>query len=155
MRQREEGFTLVETLVTLMIISILILLPLLSINRVIHLIETEIFFRELNSNVTMIQSHAILTGKNTAVEFVPKKNIIRFKVFDQSYPSGHPLNQEIKLEESNLEFYGSKYQSIYFLGNTGNVSVTDNNWRVFFKNRDNLYEFVLKLGSGRFEVRKK
>ncbi|MDN6162457.1 MAG: hypothetical protein L0I79_06760 [Atopostipes sp.] len=145
---------MVETLITLLISSFLIFLPVLSISQVVHSVETDLFFRELNSNIKMMQSHAVLEGENTSIEFIPKQNSIRFKVFSKDYSANHPLNRTIELEETNFTFYGDKYLSFYFAANTGNLSVTDNHWRVRFKGKKALYELVFKLGSGRFEVKK-
>lgn len=154
MINKEDGFTLVESLITLLITSLLIFLPILSIDQMIHSIEVDMFFRELSSNITLMQNHAILAGENTAIEFVPRANLIRFKAYDGGYDSNHPLNRELVLDDSICKFYGNEYQTIYFKGNTGNISVAFDRWRIKFETDKALYELVFKIGSGRFDIRK-
>lgn len=154
LRKNEAGFTLVESLITLFISSLLIILPVLSIDQLIDTIEIDMFFRELSSNISLMQNHAILSGENTIVEFIPRENKIKFKIYDGSYDSNHPLNHEITLSDSICSFYGNDHQTIYFQSDTGNISVAFNRWRVKFKTKNGLYELVFKLGSGRFDIRK-
>lgn len=154
MNNKEDGFTLVESLITLLITSLLIFLPILSIDRLIHSIEVDMFFRELSSNITLMQNHAILTGESTAIEFVPRTNLIKFKAYDGSYNSDHPLNRELLLDDSICKFYGNETQIVYFKANTGNISVLYDRWRIKFETNKVLYELVFKIGSGRFDIRK-
>lgn len=155
MEDKESGFTLVETLITLVILSFLIFLPLLSIDQAIHSVKADLFFRELSSNITMMQNHAILNGENTVVKFVPRDHTIQFEVYTKDYQTTHPLNREMTLKGEDYEFFGKKYLSFYFAANTGSITVTDHHWRVRFKMKEELYELVFKLGSGRFEIKKR
>ena len=151
--KQEKGFTLVETLITLLITSLLILLPSLSISKMTRSIEIDLFFRELSSHITMMQNHAILSNETTKVEFSPKMNIIRFKV-NNGYGLVHPLDGEISLDGRGCKFYGEEFQAVEFKKNTGNISVLAGYWRIKFETNKGLYELVFKLGSGRFDIRK-
>lgn len=153
MIEQEEGFTLVETLITLFITSFLILLPSLSIGQMASSIETDLFFRELSSQITLIQNHAILANETTRVEFSPTRNCIRFKV-NNGYGAVHPLDDEISLEGSPCKFSTEKFQAVEFKKTTGNIAILTDSWRIKFATDKGLYELVFKLGSGRFDIRK-
>ncbi|MDN6196301.1 MAG: type II secretion system GspH family protein [Atopostipes suicloacalis] len=155
MKGKEDGFTLVETLISLLIVSFLILLPVLSIKDTLQSIEVDLFFRELTSNITLMQNHAILMGESTSIDFVPSKKLIRFSVHDGKNTESSPLNREMNLDDSICRYYGNASQKVYFKANTGNISVVYNRWKIKFKTVNNLYELVFRLGSGRFEIRKK
>ena len=153
MREQEEGFTLVETLITLLISSFLIFLPTLSMSEMTRSIETDLFFRELSSQITMMQNHAILMNETTRVEFSPRQNVIRFKI-NNGFGEAHPLNREISLEDYTCEFLSSNLQVIEFKRKSGNIAVLAGNWRIKFTTDIGTYELVFKLGSGRFDIRK-
>lgn len=152
----EAGFTLLETLLTLMIASILILLPLLSIDRVIESVQIDLFFRELTSNLTLMQNHAILVGDRTVANFSPSENQIKFRVQDADRFSRHVLDSELYLEKGLYELHGKDYHTVEFLLDTGNVSIKKNDkWTTTFDTSKGQYQLVFQLGSGRFDVKKK
>lgn len=153
--RKEAGFTLIETLITLLLTSLLIFMPILSIDKITESIQIDLFFRELSSTITMMQNHAILTGDRTTVEFIPGNNLIKFKVYNADYNSNHPLNSEIYLEEGLYEIYGNGYNRVTFHGYTGNIAVFDQKWTTNFNTSKGLYRVVFQLGSGRFDIRKK
>lgn len=150
----EKGFTLVETLITLLIAAFLLLLPVLSLQQTIRNTAVDMFFRELSSNITLMQNHAILAGENTMVEFAPRANVIRFKVLNADSGSNHPLDREISLAESPCEFVGTEFQTVYFKRDTGNIAMMYDRWRIKFQTDVGVYELVFKIGSGRFDIRK-
>lgn len=152
-KREEDGFTLVETLITLLVASFLILLPSLSISQMTSSVEVDLFFRELSSQITLIQNHAILANETTRVEFSPTRNCIRFKV-NNGYGAVHPLDREISLDGRACKFYTKIFQAVEFKNSTGNIAVLTDNWRIRFITDKGLYELVFKLGSGRFDIRK-
>lgn len=153
--QAEEGFTLVELLIVLLIVSFLTFLPALSIQQTIERTAVDMFFRELSSQITLMQNHAILAGERTAVEFAPNAKVIRFKVIGSNNSSHQPLNREISLADGPCQFSEPGYQTVYFKKDTGNISMVNNSrWRIKFKTELGAYEIVFKLGSGRFDIRK-
>lgn len=151
--QKESGFTLIETLLTLFVASLLIFIPVLSIEKITESIEIDLFFRELSSNITLMQNHAILTGHKTVVEFVPRDNLIRFREDRGSESSTHLKYREIPLQEGLYEFYGDDYGEVAFNGYTGNI-ISKNGWTTYIKTSKGLYKLVFWLGSGRFEIQK-
>lgn len=151
----DDGFTLVELLITLLIISLLIFIPVLSIDKVIDTVQVDLFFRELSSNITLMQNHSILTGERTTVEFYPGEKIIKFRVYDESKSLEHPLNNEMFLKEGLYELLGNRYERVTFHGTTGNITIYNHGWRFNFITSQGAYELVFQLGSGRFDIRKK
>lgn len=153
--KNEEGFTLIETLITLFITSVFFLMPILAFDQVIENMKVALFFRELSSNITLMQNHAILSGKKTVIEFVPQENIIRFKEYDVDESANHPINRELYLEEGIYELQSPSYRQIIFHGETGNIAVSNHRWRTAFITGNGSYELVFQLGSGRFDIRKR
>src|SRR5699024_10630316 len=78
----EKGFTLLETILVLMITSSLLLFPVLSIENVTESIQIDLFFRELTSKITNMQSYAILRDQTTDIQFNPEENTIKFRIVD-------------------------------------------------------------------------
>lgn len=150
----ENGFTLIESLICLVIAFFIISLPVLSIKNTLDTIKIDLFFRELSSNITMMQNHAIINEETTSIQFIPTRDLIRFKVEAKDTSKNECLNQEIQLDESFCELLGNGLQVIYFRAKTGN------SWELFpenliqFKTAKGLYKLVFRLGSGRFEIRK-
>lgn len=154
MTNREEsGFTLMETLLTLFVASLLIFMPVLSIEKITERIQIDLFFRELTSNITLMQNQAILTGRKLVVEFVPKENLIRFTEDKMSVESVHLTYKEMPLKKDLYEFYGNDYGEVVFNGHTGNIT-SKNGWTTYIMTSQGLYKLVFWLGSGRFEIQK-
>lgn len=151
--QKEAGFTLIETLITLLIVSLLMLMPVLSIEKITESIQIDLFFRELSSNITLMQNHAILTGEKMVIEFVPRDNLIRFKEDTGNLGTTHPLYREMILQEGLYELNGNYYGQVAFFEYTGNIS-SKNGWTTHIKTSKGLYKLVFWLGSGRFEIQK-
>lgn len=150
----DHGFTLLETLITLLIVSMLFAFPVLSIQQMLEKIEVELFFRELSANITMMQNHAILTGERTQVIILPTQQTIRFRL-------GANMNTrreivEIDLPEDVTRFNGTR-QSVYsFARYSGNVhNSNEASWTTTFNTVKGDYELVFMIGSGRHEIRKK
>lgn len=152
-KNREAGYTLIETLLTLFVASLLIFLPVLSIDKITESIQIDLFFRELTSNITLMQNHAILTGDKMEVEFIPKENLIRFKEDKRNVDSTNLTYKEMHLQEGLYEFWGTDYGQVAFTGHTGNIT-SKNGWTTYIMTSQGLYKIVFWLGSGRFEIQK-
>lgn len=151
--EKEAGFTLIETLVTLFVASLLILMPFISIEKVTESVQIDLFFRELASNITLMQNHAILAGEKMIIEFIPQNNMIRFKNKAAVNDTAHPLYREMYLQEGIYEFIDESYGQVSFYEYTGNIS-SRGGWTTYFKTSKGLYKLVFWLGSGRFEIQK-
>lgn len=145
----ESGFTLIETVVVLFITGVLIVLPILSIDKMIESIQIELFFRELSSSVTMMQNHTILTGELSIITFAPSDvDTIRFRVSDHS---DHPYNRDIVLDSPYYSLMTKGVESFKFHRESGNIS----SFRTIkFDTTQGQYDYTYLLGSGRFDFKK-
>ena len=149
MNTKEAGFTLIESILILMITASLILVPILSVNKMIESIQTDLFFRELTSNITLMQNHSILNGETTSVQFVPGDvDQVRFRVNKQTR---HPLNRELYFENDLYQLRGRRYSDFSFSRDTGNISQANTR---SFRTIKGDYVLIYWLGSGRFEIEK-
>lgn len=146
----ESGFTLIETTIMLLVISFMMLIPIISVDKMTEKVQIDSFFRELSSNITMMQTHTVLNGETTEVKFIKSTgiNYIDFKVFGQP---NHPLNRRMIVDSPYYAFESLKIQEFHFKRETGNISASD---IVRFKTTDGDYNLVYWLGSGRFEIRR-
>ena len=144
----EDGFTLVETLIVLLVSSVLILMPTLSIGQLMEEMEINFFFRELTSNLTLMQNQSIMGGHGTKVSFygTKQKDHILFVV-----NSGHPLNREMVLDRPYYRLAENKPIEFRFKGGTGNITSSNT---VKFSSTQGQYKLTYLLGSGRFDIKK-
>src|SRR5690625_2782626 len=93
----EDGFTLLESLVVLMIASLFLLIPILSLQQATERVQIELFFRDLTSQITLMQNHAMLAGQPTKITFIPARDTISFRVMDLENieVDDHPINRDI------------------------------------------------------------
>ncbi len=148
MEKNESGFVLIELTVVLLIVSIMILIPTLSIDKMIESTQVDSFFQELSANVTLMQNHAILNDEATQVQFYKgsKGDVIDFKVIGSSE---HPLNRKMVLDSEHYSL-STSLADFRFLKGTGNISKSGT---VNFNTSKGSYSFTYWLGSGRFEIR--
>lgn len=146
----ESGFVLIETVFLLFVISMMTLIPVLSIDKMIASAQVDAFFRELTSNITLMQNHAILNNERTNVEFLKGQeandNRIEFKV---SGYGEHPLNRTMVLDSPYYAFGTGRYFSFSFLKGSGNISDSKT---IEFLTAKGRYTLTYWLGSGRFEI---
>lgn len=151
MKIKEDGFTLIETLLVLMITSILLLFPILSIQRVIERTQIDLFFRELTSKITQMQTHAILHNQTTDVQFYPQNNMIRFRIIDTN-AQDDILGETWEIDSPYYELSGKDTKEFAFKKGTGNITKSN---RIDINTTKGKYELVYLMGSGRFEIRKR
>jgi len=146
--KKQAGFTLLESLLILIISAGLLLLPTLSIDQVTDSIQIDLFFRELTSKITMMHNHTLLHNEKTSVQFAPSNELIRFRVAGDST---HSLNTEISLADKPYTLEIRNYHEFSFKADTGNVSGSDT---IRFNTTEGNYRLTYLLGSGRFYVQK-
>lgn len=146
----EDGFTLVETLLVLFIVSCTFLIPVLAIDKMIEQTTVDLFFRELTGNITMAHTHAVVNGDPTKVEFRRRTDFddVNFTVMQQP---DHPLNKQLILNKDYYYFHNRNQTIITFKRYTGNISGSVN---IRFGSVNGDYRLTYWLGSGRFEITK-
>lgn len=150
MRKQEAGFTLVETVLMLLVISLITVIPVLSVDKMIESAEIELFFQELSSNITLMQNHAILNNEATKVHFI-QQNDREFIDFQVVQKTNHPLNKRMLVDSPYYHFRGKGSKDFYFSKGTGNISGSSS---FSFWTTKGDYRFTYWLGSGRFEIKK-
>ncbi|WP_080146834.1 competence type IV pilus minor pilin ComGD [Marinilactibacillus piezotolerans] len=139
-----EGFTLIETLLVLALISIMMLLPIIPYDHLKTTMEEDLFFEDVAASITRIQHHAVLNGETTVLTVRPQARDLSFRVIGQLESE---LNQTIELPEHMDILGGAKvYRFRGFSGNQGNLNI------VRFKTKNGFIVLKFKLGSGRFEL---
>src|SRR5699024_9520699 len=151
LKVEENGFTLLETLLVLIITSSLLLFPVLSIKNVTETIQIDLFFRELTSKITNMQAHAILHDKTTDIQFYPENNTIYFRVMDAEKQDEY-LKKTWKLNNPYYRLSGTSIKEFSFKKGTGNITKSD---RIYIHTTQGEYELVYLMGSGRFEIRQR
>jgi len=142
-----DGFTLLETLVVLFLVSILVGFPILSVQKAQESVRIKLFIEELSSGITLIQNHAIMNGEATTFQVKSSSDNIHFRIYGK--PS-HPLNFTISPPEEVQLIGGTK--RYIFKSHSGNIG----KYETFSINTsEGVYDFVFQMGSGRFYVRKK
>lgn len=134
---KEYGFTLVEMLIALMIISILILLIVPAIFNLMEQQEINDFFNTLDADVLYIQNEALGTRKNVQIIFhkdyymlihaSEKKEVIR------DYPAHltHDMNGQILFSNSGTVMQPTTLR---------------------FKGKNKTYKMIFPLGKGRHYI---
>ncbi len=143
----EKGFTLVETIITLSILSILLLLPFISFpSTLTNDSQAALTAKQLKEDLLLAQHVAMSTGKQTffRIDNAKKEYVIRFTITDiyleRAYSSEDMFIELITLEQSSLSFLanGHPSRSGSFILHVG----------------DSRYRFTIYLGKGMIHYRK-
>lgn len=149
MINNEEGFTLLETLLVLMVVSMLLSFPVIKINDALQTIQIDLFFRELSAKMTQYQTHAMLSGQDVEIRFIPGTQEIYFNKREEGTET--LLEEEIwKLNSPYYELTKGAAKRITFKEYTGNIT---NAGYVPFKTVEGRYRLYHQMGSGRFDIR--
>src|SRR5699024_4016362 len=151
MKMNEDGFTLIETLLVLMITSILLLFPVLSIQRVIESKQLDLYFRELTPKITQRQTHAILHNQTTDIKFNPQTNMVYFRI-DEYTIQDNNLGETWENDSPYYDLSRTDTKEFAFKKGTGNITKSN---RIDINTTKGKYELVYLMGSGRFEIRKR
>jgi type IV fimbrial biogenesis protein FimT len=146
---KNSGFSLIELITVLGIISIVSAIAIPSVMKVLPNYRLKAAVRDLYSNMQEARMVAVKTNQNVLIEFfvgvyAPKGNIGSYRVFvDKSAPSGAYDGGDDILVQTNMP----KNVSLYFNNFTGNTAgytsqslPWSNNWgSVEFRNSNSRY----------------
>lgn len=141
MIMNEKGFTLIETLIALSILSILLLLPMITLpNFSANSYEAPLSAKQLKEDLLLAQHLAMSTGRQTFVRIdnTNRKYVIRFSALDV-YLERPYINEQMFIELVTLE-----QSSISFLEN-GHPSQSGS---FILKMGDQHFRFTIYLGKG-------
>lgn len=144
-RNERGALTLIESVIVLMLISMLLLIPTITFQPYQDKIEIDLFIEEVNNNITLMQNHAVFNGQPTEIRVLAEANQIQFYVQGQDH---HPLNSIVYPPEQVTILSTRRYRFKAQSGNIGRLG------RARFQTDEGIYEFVFQLGSGRFYVQK-
>ena len=143
---QDKGFTLIEVLLVLSVVSLLATVPVMQFTQLKKETETQLFFEQLRSSITLIQSEAILNHQWTSMEVYPSNRLILFEV-EGAENTSHPANHVLHLPESISLLGKSKVYSFSAgSGNLGNINELN------FETIHGRKTLSFKMGSGRFEI---
>lgn len=141
----ENGFTLIELMVVCFVMMIVLSFPVVSFKRAQEQMEIDLFFEQMVSGMTLIQSQAVFNDKWTQVEVRPAAQEVRFTVRGGLLPE---VSHRLTVPDSMTIVGTSK--SFSFNSGSGNI----NNFSpINIETSRGRYQISYQLGSGRFEVR--
>ncbi|GEK91357.1 competence type IV pilus minor pilin ComGD [Alkalibacterium kapii] len=144
--EQEEGFTLLEVLLTLVIVSVITAIPIMHFTQLKKETETQLFFESLRSGITLIQNEAVFNNQWTTMEVRPTNRLIRFRVTGRENEN-HPANHILDLPESiSLIGTSKEYMFSKKSGNLGNIN------KVNFNTIHGRVSVSFQMGSGRFVI---
>lgn len=143
--KRDEGMTLIETLLVLAVLSLMISIPTVQFSRLKERSETALFFETFQSSVTLMQNYAILNDKWTVIEFRRPLKDISFRVAGER---GHPIEHKLSLPD-HISLLNDLTEFRFSRG-TGHISGHE---VIRFRTPEGIVEFAFQLGSGRYEIR--
>ena len=140
---QNRGFTLIESLMVMFILSFFILVPVLSVKSVTTTMEVTHFFEQLEKNLLVCQQTAIISNRTTDIsQNDAQQRSLNFRLAPGEWLP--PLSVPESLTIANLS------GKITFAGGTGNADATR---KILFtwpqKKQQITYKFL--FGKGRFE----
>lgn len=140
LKKTNQGFTLLETVLVLIVSSIVLLMPTLIAKSVIEEVKRNLFFEEFQSKLTSMQTVALLSNERAKIT-VLKAGKIKYEMEGQP---AHRLNKALFLPE---KLTTPTDKVFYFNSGTGNVSSFST---IYFNSSKKQYQFKFQIGSGRY-----
>jgi len=145
--KKDDGFTLIEVLLVLSLVSLLATFPVMHFVQLKKETETQLFFEALRSGITLIQTEAVVNDHWTIMEVRPGNRLIRFRVITEEN-AVHPADQTLYLPDS-LSLIGTTkdYSFSKSSGNLGNIN------ELSFSTIHGRVSVSFQMGSGRFVIK--
>lgn len=142
-RNANEGFTLFECLLVLLIMTIFIMVPIISLKKWKEKTDVEMFLNQVERSIQQTHQSAIVDGTMTVISQVKdtQKPYLKFTY----YHHGKQVNDELYIKEP-LELMDNK--TIRFNAYSGNIQKIE---IIKFKNKQNnrFISYQFQLGSGK------
>ncbi|MFK2824353.1 competence type IV pilus minor pilin ComGD [Bacillus sp. B190/17] len=142
--KKEKGFTIIETIIVLMVILVLLSAAVLPFPKLAANFEKEKFLNQLQADLFLAQSYAAAKQEVVEVRFIRANNcyVIRSAALFSDMAIQRELPDTMQYAESSLA-------NLSFLPNGNTTSFGT----VRFKYRDRLISVVFQIGKGRFYVK--
>lgn len=141
--QGHAGYTLLETLITLGLICLLLLLPVISLDRLYRQYQVHFFFTQFEKNMAFTQQAAIVSGRTATVHYHERQCDFMYQWYQDVTKT-----TEVKLPQT-IET-SMKEVSVNFKAGKGNV---DKLPKFTFIDKENKkkYTYQINMGSGKYE----
>lgn len=144
--RNKSGYTLIETLIVMIVVCSFVLLPTVMFSSWQQKLERQFFYYQLEKSILHLQQLSICDQKSTRIDLHPDKQLIAFNTIDEELPW-----RKLEVPESVVLHSG---YSIMFKSSTGNVSTNQPETgipKIRFTDRSGEVIYQFQLGSGRFE----
>lgn len=136
-----RGTVLIEMLLVLLITAVMLSIPTVFSQKVIKDTATQLFIEDLQSSITLVQTHAVLSGKWSIIEVSAKKSVISFRMFPEAEKE---VMYQLHLPENVTTPSNKQY---IFNGGSGNLQ----SFSTLYFDIDGIrHGLVFQLGSGRY-----
>lgn len=140
----KNGFTLIESILVLSIVSIMSLVLIINLVPIYHQKVIDTFLHQFEKDIMFAQQYALVNKEATSIIFVPTEykytigeNKISLPLIQRDY------NDEINIQANNLQLI--TFNSNGSIRKSGTI-------HLYYKNQT--YKVVFYLGKGRFNIQK-
>ena len=140
----QSGFSLVESLIVLMVTSLIFLLSSTTANHQSNNIELRYFVNHFLTELEKAQNYAVIQNKAVKVEIVTISGNTTIQFFTAS-PDYHFKKERLVLPTGVRV---DRDQSFWVKGDTGYIQPTT----IYFSNSQNAYKITIQMGMGRYRV---
>lgn len=147
-KSRYSGFTLVESLLVLLVVTFLLGLPMLQIRQWQERLAYQAFIEEFEQRLIQTQQSAIVFRGQTRVQTEQNTSTIEFRLFqvDGKYEvETITIPKGVTIQRSVL---------LCFMSKSGNVE-QNNTFRFKTPYHEKYLDYVYQIGSGRFVIKEK
>lgn len=142
---RRAGYTLIELLLVLFVVTSFVLLPTLAIDSWQTKLNRNLFYDRVEKNILHTQQLAITTMKSSKIQTYRKEQIIEFDV------AGEPSSRKTLKLPSGVSLKMNNC-TIRFNGVTGNMGSFNSGNKLVFQDQElGQVTYQFQMGSGRFE----
>ncbi|MGV3085004.1 competence type IV pilus minor pilin ComGD [Enterococcus dispar] len=132
------AFTIAESLVTLVVITIFLLIPTLTLQPFIAQMKVELFLAQFEQNFLLLQQTAITQQTTTTLKLNRPEHVLQFEISEQKNYPDLPIPIAVSC---------TMPQTIVINKSSGNYSGMES---VTFKWEKKKITYQFQLGSGRF-----
>src|SRR5690606_29805921 len=139
----QKGFTLIETLIVLIIMTVILSFSMMSLHSFINYIEKKLFIDQIQSDI--YYSHSIAISQKETV-------VVRFTRTGSRYEIVKGSTGELILEKRlpNSISIESSTLPAFTITPDGTVS---NFGKIVFRQKDKRFELAFSIGRGRFHIK--
>lgn len=144
--RKYHGFTLIESLIVLSVVSTMVLIPTLKLTNLYQRYRCQHFFNQFEKNLHATQQSAIVSGRMSRVYYNSEKNMY---FFDYNWSSEYIHQVELFLPPEVVYKNGG---NLFFHPPNGNISTGALSAIIFQESiTGKTITYQLTLGSGKYD----